>query len=103
MFVAKVTGSVVSTQKVDVMVGQKLMVVEPYRIEAESRETLIPTGRTFIAVDTIGAGEEDYVLITQGSSARLTDETSNLPIDAVIVGIVDTVLIESGCVYIRKA
>ncbi|MEE2781162.1 MAG: EutN/CcmL family microcompartment protein [Planctomycetota bacterium] len=103
MFVAKVTGSVVSTQKVDVMVGQKLMVVEPYRIEAESRETLIPTGRTFIAVDTIGAGEEDYVLITQGSSARLTDETSKLPIDAVIVGIVDTVHIESGCVYSREA
>ena len=103
MFVAKVTGSVVSTQKVDVMVGQKLMVVEPYRIEAESRETLIPTGRTFIAVDTIGAGEEDYVLITQGSSARLTDETSKLPIDAVIVGIVDTVHIESGCVYSRQA
>ena len=103
MFVAKVTGSVVSTQKVDVMVGQKLMVVEPYRIEAESRETLIPTGRTFIAVDTIGAGEEDYVLITQGSSARLTDETSKLPIDAVNVGIVDTVHIESGCVYSREA
>ena len=103
MFVAKVTGSVVSTQKVDVMIGQKLMVVEPYRIEAESRETLIPTGRTFIAVDTIGAGEEDYVLITQGSSARLTDETSKLPIDAVIVGIVDTVHIESGCVYSRQA
>ena len=103
MFVAKVTGSVVSTQKVDVMIGQKLMVVEPYRIEAESRETLIPTGRTFIAVDTIGAGEEDYVLITQGSSARLTDETSKLPIDAVIVGIVDTVHIESGCVYSREA
>ena len=103
MFVAKVTGSVVSTQKVDVMVGQKLMVVEPYRIDAESRATLIPTGRTFIAVDTIGAGEEDYVLITQGSSARLTDETSKLPIDAVIVGIVDTVHIESGCVYSREA
>ncbi len=103
MFVAKVTGSVVSTQKVDVMIGQKLMVVEPYRIEAESRKTLVPTGRTFIAVDTIGAGEEDYVLITQGSSARLTDETSKLPIDAVIVGIVDTVHIESGCVYSRQA
>lgn len=103
MFVAKVTGSVVSTQKVDVMIGQKLMVVEPYRLESEARKTLSPTGRTFIVVDTIGAGEGDYVLITQGSSARLTDETNKLPIDAVIVGIVDTVHVDTGCVYNREA
>ena len=103
MFVAKVTGSVVSTQKVDVMVGQKLMVVEPYRLEAETRQELCPTGRTFVAVDTIGAGEGDYVLITQGSSARLTEETSKLPIDAVIVGIVDTVYVDKGCAYRRDA
>ena len=103
MFVAKVTGSVVSTQKVSVMVGQKLMVVEPYRLESKKRESLSSTGRTFIAVDTIGAGEGDYVLITQGSSARLTDETNKLPIDAVIVGIVDTVHVDTGCVYSRES
>ncbi|MEK6269931.1 MAG: EutN/CcmL family microcompartment protein [Planctomycetales bacterium] len=103
MFVAKVTGSVVSTQKVPVMVGQKLMVVEPYRLESKKRESLSSTGRTFIAVDTIGAGEGDYVLITQGSSARLTDETNKLPIDAVIIGIVDTVHVDTGCVYSRKS
>ena len=103
MFVAKVTGSVVSTQKVPAMVGQKLMVVEPYRLESKKRESLTATGRTFIAVDTIGAGEGDYVLITQGSSARLTEETQKLPIDAVIVGIVDTVHVDTGCVYSRDA
>lgn len=103
MFVAKVTGSVVSTQKVPAMVGQKLMVVEPYRLESVKRESLTETGRTFIAVDTIGAGEGDYVLITQGSSARLTEETQKLPIDAVIVGIVDTVYVDTGCVYSREA
>ncbi|HJN64835.1 MAG: EutN/CcmL family microcompartment protein [Pirellulales bacterium] len=103
MFVAKVTGSVVSTQKVDVMVGQKLMVVEPYRLDGESRRELLTTGRTFVAVDTIGAGEGDYVLITQGSSARLTEETSSLPIDAVIVGIVDSVHVDHGCVYSRES
>ena len=103
MFVAKVTGSVVSTQKVPVMVGQKLIVVEPYRLESKKRESLSSTGRTFIAVDTIGAGEGDYVLITQGSSARLTDETNKLPIDAVIVGIVDTVHVDTGCVYSRES
>ena len=44
-----------------------------------------------IAVDLLGAGEGDYVLVTQGSSARLTPETKSMPIDTVIVGIVDDV------------
>ncbi|QDU93122.1 EutN/CcmL family microcompartment protein [Lignipirellula cremea] len=101
MFVAKVTGAVVSTQKVGTLVGQKLLVVEPYRLEPADRRQLTTTGRTFIAIDTIGAGEGDYVLITQGSSARLTPETKNLPIDCVIVGIVDQVHIDHGCVYRR--
>ena len=86
MFIARVTGSVVSTQKIASMTGQKLLVVEPYRLEGEQRKSLITTGRTFIAVDALGAGEDDYVLITQGSSARLTPETKELPIDAVIIG-----------------
>ena len=68
MFIARVTGSVVSTQKVESMTGQKLLVVEPYRLEGEKRKSLVTTGRTFIAVDTLGAGEDDYVLIAQGSS-----------------------------------
>ena len=103
MFVARVTGSVVCTQKVATMVGQKLMVVEPYRLDAENRKSLSTTGRTFVAVDTVGSGEGDYVLITQGSSARLTPETKSLPIDAVIVGIVDSVHVDSDCVYDREA
>ena len=56
MFVAKVTGSVVSTEKVESMRGQKLLVVEPFRLEPSDREKLITTGRTFIAVDMLGAG-----------------------------------------------
>ncbi len=101
MFIAKVTGSVVSTQKIGSMTGHKLLVVEPFRLEGKRRKTLETTGRTFIAVDTLGAGEEDFVLITQGSSARLTPETKELPIDAVIIGIVDTVHIEKTNVYSR--
>jgi len=103
MFVAKVTGSVVSTQKVDSLVGYKLLVVEPYRLEPETRKSLATTGRTFVAVDTLGAGAGDYVLLTQGSSARLTEETRELPIDAVVVGIVDQVRVDAGCVYHREA
>jgi len=102
MFVAKVTGSVVATQKVDTMKGHKLLIVEPYRIEAGSRDRLVTTGRTFVAVDTVGAGQDEFVLIVQGSSARLTPETKNLPVDAVIIGIVDTVNVDSRNVFDRK-
>jgi len=102
MFVAKVTGSVVSTQKVDSMIGQKLLVVEPYRLDTKDRQSLITTGRTFIAVDALGAGVGDMVLITQGSSARFTPETGKLPIDCVIIGIVDTVSIEKNNAYKRQ-
>jgi microcompartment protein CcmK/EutM len=102
MFVAKVTGSLVSTQKVASMVGWKLLVVEPYRLEPSQRASLTTTGRTFVAVDTLGAGVDDLVLITQGSSARATPETKNMPIDTVIVGIVDKVHVESHCVYSRE-
>lgn len=84
------------------MVGQKLMVVEPFRLAAKSRSKLETTGRTFVAVDTLGAGIGDFVLITQGSSARLTPETKNMPIDTVIVGIVDNVTVEEKSVYKRE-
>jgi microcompartment protein CcmK/EutM len=102
MFVAKVTGSLVSTQKVATMVGYKLLIVEPYRIEPNERTSLVTTGRTFVAVDTLGAGEGDYVLITQGSSARMTPETKTLPIDTVVVGIVDKVQLDHTTVYSRN-
>lgn len=102
MFIAKVTGSLVSTQKVDSMKGRKLLLIEPYRLDAETRRTLKTTGRTLVAVDTVGAGEGELVLVTQGSSARLTPETKNLPVDAVIIGIVDSVYVENTCVYRKQ-
>jgi microcompartment protein CcmK/EutM len=102
MFLARVTGSVVATQKVASMTGQKLLTVEPYRIDDKSRDRLVPTGRTFVAVDTLGAGIDEMVLICQGSSARLTPETEKLPIDAVIIGLVDTVDVAGHVVYDAK-
>lgn len=101
MFVAKVVGSVVATEKVNSMRGQKLLVVEPYRLDAQSRGKLITTGRTFVAVDTLGAGEGDFVLIVQGSSARFTPETQKLPVDCVVIGIVDSVNIAKKSIYRR--
>lgn len=102
MFVAKVAGFVVATEKVDTMRGQKLLVVEPYRLETVSRDHLVTTGRSFVAVDTLGAGVGDFVLIVQGSSARFTPETQKLPVDCVVIGIVDSVNIEKKTVYHRQ-
>lgn len=101
MFVAKVVGSVVATEKVGTMRGQKLLLVEPYRLESPARDRLITTGRSFVAVDTLGAGEGDFVLIVQGSSARFTPETQKLPVDCVVIGIVDSVNVQKKAVYRR--
>ena len=101
MFVALVTGSVVATQKTGSMTGHKLLVVEPYRLDDKGRDRLVSTGRTFIAVDTLGAGEGQFVLVTQGSSARLTPETKTLPIDAVVIGLVDSVRVAGKDVFRR--
>ena len=102
MFVARVTGSLVSTQKVDAMVGHRLLMVEPYRLDPE-RRGLKPVGRTFVAVDTVGAGEGEFVLITQGSSARMTPETKTLPIDTVVIGIIDSVHVGAVSVYDKES
>jgi len=103
MFLAKVTGSVVATQKVASMTGRKLLTVEPLRVDPDSRERLIGTGRSFVVVDTVGAGQGEMVLIVQGSSARLTPETEKLPVDATIIGIVDTVNIENKTIFSARA
>lgn len=89
MFVARVTGNVVSTLKVATMKGQKLLTVEPLRIDPDTHDKLIGTGRTFVAVDLIGVGSDELVLIVQGSSARMTDETAKMPVDAAIIGLVN--------------
>ena len=102
MFVAKVVGSVVATQKIDSMVGQKLMVIEPYRVHAKDRSRLESTGRTLVAVDQLGAGLGEMVLVTQGSSARMSDETKDKPVDAVIVGIVDQMQIDKQTVFSKQ-
>ena len=99
MFVARVTGSLVATQKVASMTGHKLLVVEPYRVDEAGRGKLVPTGRTFVVVDALGAGVGEMVLICQGSSARATPETEKLPIDAVIIGLVDTVDVEGQTIF----
>jgi ethanolamine utilization protein EutN len=99
MFLARITGSVVATQKVESMVGQKLLVVEPVRVDEADQRDLKSTGRTFVVVDTVGAGEGELVLCVQGSSARFTEQTKKLPVDAAVIGIVDQVHVGSNSIF----
>jgi len=103
MFIAKITGSLVSTQKVAAMVGQKLLIVEPLRVDEQDQKSLKGTGRSFVVVDTVGAGEGEIVLCVQGSSARYTPETKTLPIDAAIIGIVDQVQVGNNTLLNQSA
>jgi microcompartment protein CcmK/EutM len=99
MFIGRITGSLVATQKVDSMVGQKLLLVEPLRVNEKTKGDLQPTGRSFVAVDTVGAGEGEVVLCVQGSSARFTEQTKTLPVDCAIVGIVDQVRVGAKSIF----
>ena len=77
-----IRGNVVSTRKQEALVGSKFM-------EVEIIENGTLTGKYLIAVDSVGAGIGETVLVTTGSSARLALHNTNAPCDAVIVGIVD--------------
>ena len=83
MILAKVLGTVVSTQKEPSLEGLRFMVVQPIDVEGQ------PTGSNIVAVDAIGSGPGEIVLYCTGSSARQTAVTNNKPCDAVIMAIVD--------------
>jgi microcompartment protein CcmK/EutM len=85
MIFARVTGTVVCTLKDEKLVGSKLLLVQPVDLAGASK------GSPLVAVDSVGAGEGELVLIVQGSSARQTTKTDGRPVDAVIFAIVDTV------------
>ncbi len=93
MFLAKVIGNVVATQKNEKFEGMKLLLLQPY---IHKDRALVPSGSSVVAIDTVGAGTGECVLFTQGSSARLTQTTKDSPVDAVIVGIVDTVEVDGA-------
>ena len=75
-----VTSHIVSTKKQDSLVGSKFM-------EVRIVENDLPTDKFLVAVDSVGAGIGETVLVTLGSSARLALLNTNAPVDAVIVGI----------------
>jgi len=91
MFLAKVEGSVVATKKDPNMSGRKLLLLRPQLVDDKDPTKFRPGANTIIAVDSVGAGIGEMVMFCQGSSARMAPGMKEVPVDAVIIGIVDTV------------
>lgn len=82
MLAGKVVGSIVSTRKNERLIGNKFMIVE-------IAGSMGAKGQQLIAIDNIGAGIGEYVLVAQGSAARIGCDMKDAPVDAAIVGIID--------------
>ena len=85
MLLARIVGTVVATRKDERLHGRKLLVARLVGVDGQDEKGHL------VAVDTVGAGVQEIVLIVQGSSARLAFGCKDCPIDAAAVGIVDTV------------
>jgi microcompartment protein CcmK/EutM len=83
MLIAKVIGTTVATIKDEKLQGRKLLILR------QTDETGAPTGKPYVAIDTLDAGVGDLVLTAAGSSARQTTITKDTPVDAVIMAIID--------------
>lgn len=93
MKIARVLGSAVSTVKDSELTGSKLLLVQ---YASPSNELF---GDVFIAVDTVGAGEDELVMVVEGSSARYTGKTEDSAVDAVIIGILDSITMKNEIVF----
>jgi microcompartment protein CcmK/EutM len=98
MIIARVVGSAVATVKAGKLSGFKLLIVQ----EVTANNKPLADRAPFVAVDTVGAGEGELVFVITGSSARYTDVTENVPVDAAIVAIVDSLEVD-GETSFRKA
>ena len=88
MILARVVGTVVATRKDPRLEGSKLLILKP--ISPDGREE----SGYVVAVDTVSAGSRDLVLMVSGSSARLAEGCKDKPVDATVVGIIDTVSLD---------
>ncbi len=95
MLFARVIGNVVCTRKDEKLAGTKLLMVQPVDLDGN------PKGMPLVAVDAVGAGEGELVLIVQGSSARQTKRTEGNPVDCTIFAIVDEIE-KDGKILFRK-
>ncbi|MGI6113167.1 MAG: EutN/CcmL family microcompartment protein [Mahellales bacterium] len=97
MIVGKIIGNIVCTQKDSNLVGKKMLLVQPLKVT-----TLEPQGSPVVALDAVGAGEGEVVMVVGGSSARLADNYSKVPVDQAIVGILDTIDIGGKVIYRKE-
>ncbi|MBI4863409.1 MAG: ethanolamine utilization protein EutN [Candidatus Riflebacteria bacterium] len=88
MIIGKVSGTVVCTRKVDGLSGFKLLVIK--KLDLARKET----GDFVVAVDVVGAGHGETVLVVSGSSSRQTARTDKKPVDAAVIGIIDSVTLD---------
>ena len=85
MLICRIVGDVVSTQKNAELEGHKLLIVQPVELDGRT-----PRSSSLIAIDMVDAGPDDLVLVNkEGSSARLLLDNENIPVQAVIVGVID--------------
>ena len=96
MLIARVIGTTVSTVKDEKLTGRKLLILR------QSDETGNQAGKPYVAVDTVDAGVGDLVLTCAGSSARQTNITKDTPVDAVIMAVIDSLVVD-GKVVFRKS
>ncbi|MCY4074575.1 MAG: EutN/CcmL family microcompartment protein [Acidobacteria bacterium] len=85
MILARIVGTVVATRKDERLVSHKLLVAQP--IDPQGADS----GRPLVAIDTVDAGIGDTVLVVTGSSARMAAELHETPVDAAVVGVVDSI------------
>ncbi|MEW6730576.1 MAG: EutN/CcmL family microcompartment protein [Acidobacteriota bacterium] len=88
MILARILGTVVATRKDARLEGKKLLIVRPIDVHGKDETGYL------VALDTVGAGFRETVLVVQGSSARLAHGLKDCPVDAAIIGIVDTVKVQ---------
>jgi microcompartment protein CcmK/EutM len=93
MELAKVEGTIVSTAKAEKLQGYKLLLLNLIQPDMK------PSGNYVVAVDAVGAGEGEVVIVVRGSSARQAEKLTNVPTDASIIGIVDTIEFKGETVF----
>ena len=96
MQIARVCGTVVSTQKESSLTGVKFLVVQYIDDEGHT----VPGYE--VAADSVGAGIDEWVLISRGSAARQTPGGNSRPLDALVVGIIDTVSVDNSRLYDKR-
>ena len=88
MYVAKVIGNIWATKKYDALHSMKMLIIQPMNGNYEN------TGDPIVAIDTVGAGEGEYVIYITASEAVIPLPVDMAPVDASIVGIIDSIFIE---------